>query len=74
MRSFTPLWGASFAQKDNFCAKLRKNPHDTPFSRFFCPRRLAKKEEKGRKGKGRGEKNAVWDEVSNPQKNNLHHL
>lgn len=56
MRSFTPLWGASFAQKDNFCAKLRKNPHDTLFSRFFCPRRLAKKEEKGRKGKGRGEK------------------
>lgn len=65
MRSFTPLWGASFAQKDNFCAKLRKNPHDTPFSRFFCPRRLAKKEEKGRKGKGRGEKSGV-DEVSNP--------
>ena len=68
MRSFTPLWGASFAQKDNFCAKLRKNPHDTPFSRFFCPRRLAKKEEKGRKGKGRGEK-TVWDEISNSHKN-----
>lgn len=59
MRSFTPLWGASFAQKDNFCAKLRKNPHDTPFSLFFCPRRRAKKEEKGRKGKGRGGKSGV---------------
>ena len=68
MRSFTPLWGASFAQKDNFCAKLRKNPHDTPFSRFFCPRRLAKKRRKEEKGK-EGEKKAVWDEVSNPHKN-----
>ena len=56
MRSFTPLWGASFAQKDNFCAKLRKNPHDTPFSRFFLSTPAYKKEEKGRKGKGRGEK------------------
>ena len=68
MRSFTPLWGASFAQKDNFCAKLRKNPHDTPFSRFFCPHRLTKKRRKEEKGK-EGEEKAVWDEISNPHKN-----
>lgn len=58
MRSFTPLWGASFAQKDNFCAKLRKNPHDTPFSRFFCPRRLTKKGER-KKRERKGRKNGV---------------
>lgn len=46
MRSFTPLWGASFAQKDNFCAKLRKNPHDTPFSRFFVHTGLQKRGER----------------------------
>lgn len=66
MRSFTPLWGASFAQKDNFCAKLRKNPHDTPFSRFFCPHRLTKKRGERKKRERKGRKNAVWDEVSNP--------
>lgn len=59
MRSFTPLWGASFAQKDNFCAKLRKNPHDTPFSRFFCPRRLAKKGGERKKRERKGRKNGV---------------